>query len=69
MIDPSTILELRAHLEAARLKAIEDLATRGGELAPDALEKIAHLQMALAAVREEIEAHGVKVGGGEEKPF
>jgi hypothetical protein len=65
----STIQDLRASLEAARLAAIEELAARGGVLTPDALEKIAHLQMALAAVREEIEDHAVKIGGGEEAPY
>jgi hypothetical protein len=35
----------------------------------ESLSPLAHLQMALAAVREEISAHEVKVGGGSERPL
>lgn len=55
---------LRANLEAARLKAIDKLAATDGTFHPDALRAIATLQMALTAVREEIEAHGPRLGWG-----
>ena len=60
---------LQARLEAARLRAVEALAATAGEPSAQALESIAHLQMALMAVREEIEAHEVKIGGGSEEPL
>ncbi len=61
---------LQARLEAARLRAVEALATTAGEpRRPSARDRLAHLQMALMAVREEIEAHEVKIGGGSEEPL
>jgi uncharacterized protein YbjQ (UPF0145 family) len=69
MIERFPIHDLRAHLETARLKAVEELAAKGGALPADALQKIAILQTVLTAVREEIEAHEVKVGGGAERPL
>jgi hypothetical protein len=38
-------------------------------LPPDTLQKIALIQSALTAVREEIKNHEVKVGGGGELPL
>ena len=69
MGDSEPVHRLRATLEAARLKAVEALAAAGGEPSAAALELVAHLQMALMAVREEIDAHDVKVGGGSETPL
>jgi hypothetical protein len=55
---------LRANLEAARLKAVETLAAAKGVLTTDALQELAILQVALTAVQQEIDAHGVKLGWG-----
>src|SRR6185437_16062156 len=55
---------LRANLEAARLKAINELAATDGEFRPDALQALATLEMALTAVREAIEIHGPRLGWG-----
>lgn len=60
---------LRERLETARMQAIEELAAKGGPLPADALQKIALLHSALSAVRDEIEAHEVKIGGGAEQPL
>jgi hypothetical protein len=63
---------LRDTLEAARLQAIEKLAS-AVETTPtvsdEALRRVAFLQLALVAVREELAAHEVKVGGGGEQPL
>ncbi len=62
---------LRASLEAARRQAILGAAEADSRLDLDAADqyaRIAHLQMALMAVREEIEAHLPKVGFGSETP-
>ena len=55
---------LKANLLAARLKAIKALAETGGEFSANALHELAALQTALTAVREEIEAHGGRMGWG-----
>jgi methylmalonyl-CoA mutase N-terminal domain/subunit len=55
---------LETNLLAARLKAIKALAETGGEFSADALHELAALQTALTAVREEIEAHGGRLGWG-----
>jgi hypothetical protein len=64
-----SIHTLRDALEAARLQSVEELATKGGSLPTDLLQRIALLQSALVAVREEIEAHTVRIGGGSEQPL
>jgi hypothetical protein len=69
MIERLPIHDLGAHLEAARLKAIEELAAKDGALPQEALQGIAILQSVLTAVREEIEAHEVKICGGAERPL
>ena len=69
MIQRFPIHDLLAHLETARLKAIEELATKPGVLPADALQGIATLQTVLTAVREEIAAHQVRIGGGDERPL
>jgi len=56
---------LRSTLEAERLKLVKKLAT--DIQAADIVQQIAIVQTALAAVREEIEEHSVRVGGGSEK--
>jgi hypothetical protein len=56
---------LRAALEAERLKAVESLAASAGTAPPDALRQLATLQMALMAVREEIETHSIRLGWGD----
>jgi hypothetical protein len=70
--DVKPVHELRDALEARRLQEIERLASISlstGGLSLEALNPLAHVQMALAAVREEISAHNVKLGGGSETPL
>ncbi len=61
------IHDLRERIETARLQLIEELAAMCGPLSPETLQKIALIQSALTAVREEIKDHEVKVGGGDER--
>jgi hypothetical protein len=70
--DVKPVHQLRDALEAHRLEEIERLAKiclSAGGLPPDSFNALAHLQLALTAVREEISAHDVKLGGGSEKPL
>ena len=69
MTHSSPIHDLRKRIETARLQLIEELAAKGGPLPPETLQKIALIQSALTAVREEIKNHEVKVGGGDERPL
>ncbi len=59
---------LRASLEDKRLEAVQALAdlgaTAGTPLDPTILAELALIQLALTAVREEIDAHSVKLGWG-----
>lgn len=66
MTKPHPVNALRANLETARLKAVEALAAREGAFSTDALQELATLQGALTAVREEIKAHGLRLGWGGE---
>ena len=63
MTKPHPVHDLRANLEAARLKLVETLA--GQEFPPtsDALRELATIS-ALSAVQEEIERHGARLGWG-----
>ena len=63
------IHDLRERIETARLQLLEELAAEGEPLPTDTLQKIALIQSALTAVREEIKNHEVKVGGGGELPL
>lgn len=61
---------LRDTLEAARLQAIQELASVDGttpSVSTEALQRVAFLQIALVAVRKELAAYAVKVGGGTEQ--
>jgi hypothetical protein len=72
MVKRTPIHALRDTLETERLQAIQELASTDGttpSVATEALRRVALLQLALVAVREEIEAHEVKVGGGGEQPL
>jgi hypothetical protein len=69
MIQRMPIHDLRANLEARRLKAVAELADRRDTLPGDAMRAIAILQTVLTAVREEIATHEVKLGGGAESPL
>ena len=69
MVQRFPVHDLLAHLEAARLKAIEELAAKNSTPPADALQGLAILQTALSAVREEIKAHEVKLLGGAETPL
>ena len=72
MIKRMPIHALRDALEAASLQAIQELAPADGTIASvstEALQRVAFLQLALVAVREEIAAHEVKIGWGSEQPL
>jgi hypothetical protein len=69
MTQSMPVHQLRSELEAARLRAVEALAARGGALDPEMLREVATLQAALTAVREEIEAHAGRMGWGPEEPL
>ena len=69
MTTSTPIRDLRTNLETARIQAVKALAESAGELPIDALQRLAIIQGALTAVREEIESHEVKVGGGGELPL
>jgi hypothetical protein len=63
---------LRDTLETARLQAIEELASTDGttpSISTETLRRVAFLQLALVAVREEVAAHEGKIGWGSEKPL
>lgn len=63
---------LKDTLETARLQAIQELASTDGTIpsvSTEALQRVAFLQIALVAVREELAAHEVKIGGGSEQPL
>ena len=57
---------LRGALEAERIKLVEKMAATGTP-APDIIQQLAIIQTALTAVREEIEEHSVRSGGGGER--
>ena len=70
MVKRTPIHALRDALETARLQAIQELASTDGTpptVSTEALQRVAFLQIALVAVREELAAHQVKIGGGSEQ--
>jgi hypothetical protein len=67
MTDSQPIHTLQARLEDARLEAIQRMSAMEDTGTVDALHELATIQTALMAVREEIEAHRVKLGGGSEQ--
>ena len=72
MAERTPIHTLRDALETARLQAIQELASTDGttpSISTETLQRVAFLQLALVAVREELAAHEVKIGGGGEKPL
>jgi len=69
MSEKLPIHSLVANLESERLKEIQALAAKGGTPSADALQRLASLQAALVAVREEIDAHSIHIGGGSEEPL
>ena len=69
---PRSVHLLRARLEKARLEAIEALAKHADSadaLPDDLLRRVIDLQIALMAVRDEIERHEPHVGRGGERPM
>ena len=63
---------LRDALETARLQAVQELAGTDGttpSVSTEDLQRVAFLQIALVAVREELAEHAVKIGGGGEQPL
>ena len=68
MANRAPIHALRDSLETKRLQAIQELASTGGTTT-ESLQRVAFLQLALVAVREELAAHEVKLGGGGEQPL
>lgn len=54
------------------MQAIQELASADGvtpAVSTEALRRVAFIQIALVAVREELAAHEPKVGGGSEQPL
>jgi len=68
---PRPIYLLKARLEEARLEAIEALEKHADspELPGDLLRRVIDLQIALMAIRDEIEHHQPHVGSGGEQPI
>jgi hypothetical protein len=66
MPTPHPVHALLAKLKTERLSLVEKLA-EGGTLSADTLKELATLQAAVAAVSEEIEAHGPRLGWSGEK--
>ena len=64
MAKENPVHALRANLETARLKAVEELAATNLPYPPEALHRLASLQAALTAVSEAIATHEPTVGGG-----
>jgi hypothetical protein len=69
MTDRTPVHDLQKALAAARLRAVEELAAKGGTLPPDDLQKLATLQTALSAVKEELTEHEGKLGWGPATPL
>ena len=72
MAKRTPIHTLRDTLATARLQAIRELASTGEttpSISTEVLQRVAVLQVALVAVREELAAHEVKLGGGGEQPL
>jgi hypothetical protein len=67
LTDTHPVHALRARLEDERLDAVQRLAAGGTAPHSTALTELAYIQLALTAVREEIEAHSVKLGWGSEE--
>jgi hypothetical protein len=67
LTDRHPIHALRARLEDERLDAVQRLAAANAAPNASALSELAYIQLALTAVREEIEAHSVKLGWGSEE--
>lgn len=60
------VRELLAHLEKERLELVKSAAANG-TLSTDGLERLATIQLAAMAVREEISSHSPRPGFGGEK--
>jgi hypothetical protein len=63
---------LKDTLEAARLQAIQELASADevtSVVSTEILRRVAFVQIALIAVREELAAHEPQLGGGSEQPL
>ena len=67
MTDTHPVHALRTRLEDERLDAVLKLAATGVVPNSSALSELAHIQLALTAVREEVAAHSVKLGWGSEE--
>ena len=68
--EPRPVYVLKARLEKARLEAIEALKKHADSpegLPEDLLRRVIDAQIALMAVRDEIERHQPHVGGGGER--
>jgi hypothetical protein len=70
MTDTTTsVHDLQKTLETARLSVVEELAAKPGTPAAESLQRLATLQLALAAVREAIVEHQGKLGWGPAPPL
>ena len=71
MVKRTLMHALRDTLET-RLQAVREFAPTNGTIpsvSTEALQRVAFLQIALVAVREELAVHEVKIGGGSEQPL
>jgi len=62
MTTPDCAHALCAELEAARLRAVDKLASKDGPIRPEALVELATIDAVLTRVRQEIEGHGAAPG-------
>jgi hypothetical protein len=69
MTSETPVHDLQKALAAARLRAVEELAAKGGTFSPDDLQKLATLQSALSAVNEVIVEHQGRLGWGSPAPL
>ena len=69
MTEMKPVHALQTALEVARMREIREISKAPSQLSNEALRRIVIVQVALTAVREEIAAHEVKVGGGSERPL
>jgi hypothetical protein len=69
MTSETPVHDLQTALAAARLRAVEELAAKGGTFSPDDLQKLATLQSALSAVNEVIAEHQGRLGWGPPPPL
>jgi hypothetical protein len=69
MTSETPVHDLQMALVESRLRAIEELAAKGGMFSLDDVQKLATLQSALSAVNEVIVEHQGRLGWGSPVPL